>query len=133
MRWRLITLRPIGLFMSSGRSSEPSPSTFGVPHTTARTVQASRLSLVADLYIRVRPAREADADAIGETLAAAWTAAYDHIFDASFLASAAESRRRDAPTRCRASSSVPALYWLSSEKTRSSGSHTRVPKAPVGN
>jgi GNAT superfamily N-acetyltransferase len=56
-------------------------------------VQASHHGLVADLDIRVRPAREADADAIGETHAAAWTAAYDHIFDPSFLASAAESRR----------------------------------------
>jgi GNAT superfamily N-acetyltransferase len=48
---------------------------------------------VADLDVHVRPARDADADAIGETHAAAWTAAYDHIFDASFLGRAAESRR----------------------------------------
>jgi hypothetical protein len=41
---------------------------------------------VADLGVRVRSAVQTDAGAIGETHAAAWTAAYDHIFEASFLA-----------------------------------------------
>jgi len=48
---------------------------------------------VPDRRLRVRPAELADAAAIGETHAAAWTAAYDHIFDASFLARAADGRR----------------------------------------
>jgi GNAT superfamily N-acetyltransferase len=48
---------------------------------------------VADLAVRVRSAVETDAAAIGETHAAAWTAAYAHIFDASFLARAADGRR----------------------------------------
>jgi GNAT superfamily N-acetyltransferase len=48
---------------------------------------------VTDLATRVRSAVPADAHAIGETHAAAWTAAYDHIFEASFLARAADGRR----------------------------------------
>lgn len=48
---------------------------------------------VADLGVRVRSAVQTDAGAIGETHAAAWTAAYDHIFEASFLARAADGRR----------------------------------------
>jgi ribosomal protein S18 acetylase RimI-like enzyme len=48
---------------------------------------------VADLAVRVRSAVQTDAAAIGETHAAAWTTAYDHIFEASFLARAADGRR----------------------------------------
>jgi GNAT superfamily N-acetyltransferase len=48
---------------------------------------------VPDRRLRVRPAELADAGAIGETHAAAWTAAYAHIFDAFSLARAAEGRR----------------------------------------
>jgi ribosomal protein S18 acetylase RimI-like enzyme len=48
---------------------------------------------VADLAVRVRSAVQTDAGAIGETHAAAWTAAYGHIFEASFLTRAADGRR----------------------------------------
>jgi GNAT superfamily N-acetyltransferase len=50
----------------------------------------------------VRHAVAADADAIGETHGSSWAAAYVHIFDASFLAAAAQSRRvgwRDSISR----------------------------------
>jgi GNAT superfamily N-acetyltransferase len=43
--------------------------------------------------VRVRLAQVADADAIGETHSAAWSAAYPHLFDQAFLLAAAESRR----------------------------------------
>jgi GNAT superfamily N-acetyltransferase len=48
---------------------------------------------VADLAVRVRSAVQADAGAIGEVHAAAWTAAYEHIFEPTFLARAADGRR----------------------------------------
>jgi N-acetylglutamate synthase-like GNAT family acetyltransferase len=48
---------------------------------------------VATRPIRIRAAVLEDADAIGETHAEAWTAAYDHIFERAFLNGAAESRR----------------------------------------
>ena len=43
--------------------------------------------------LRVRDAVEADGEAIGEAHAAAWLAAYSHIFESNFLVAAAESRR----------------------------------------
>jgi GNAT superfamily N-acetyltransferase len=43
--------------------------------------------------VRIRPAVPADASGIGETHASAWETAYDHIFESSFLARAAGSRR----------------------------------------
>jgi GNAT superfamily N-acetyltransferase len=45
----------------------------------------------------VRPATTDDGDAIGAAHAAAWLAAYGHIFDATFLAAAADSRRAGWP------------------------------------
>jgi GNAT superfamily N-acetyltransferase len=48
--------------------------------------------------LHVREAVAADGDEIGEAHAAAWLAAYDHIFAADFLESAAESRRRGWPS-----------------------------------
>jgi GNAT superfamily N-acetyltransferase len=45
----------------------------------------------------VRIAVEADGKAIGEAHAAAWLAAYDHIFEPAFLAAAAASRRGEWP------------------------------------
>jgi GNAT superfamily N-acetyltransferase len=53
---------------------------------------------VDDRVLRVRKAVEADGDAIGEAHAAAWVAAYDHIFDAAFLRAAADSRRVGWPS-----------------------------------
>jgi len=52
--------------------------------------------------LRVRDAVAADGAAIAETHASSWEAAYVHIFDASFLAAAAQSRRvgwRDSTSR----------------------------------
>ena len=51
--------------------------------------------------LRVRKAVEADGAAIGEAHAAAWLAAYGHIFAATFLAAAAESRRVGWPQAIR--------------------------------
>jgi GNAT superfamily N-acetyltransferase len=45
------------------------------------------------LALRVRPAVVADHAEIGDAHAAAWEAAYTHIFDPSFLAAAAQGRR----------------------------------------
>jgi GNAT superfamily N-acetyltransferase len=46
----------------------------------------------------VREAVAADGAAIGEAHAAAWEAAYGHIFDATFVAAAADGRRVGWPT-----------------------------------
>ncbi|MCU1468517.1 MAG: hypothetical protein JWM72_4445 [Actinomycetia bacterium] len=43
--------------------------------------------------LRVRPGVVADYAEIGNAHAAAWEAAYTHIFDSSFLAAAAHGRR----------------------------------------
>jgi predicted GNAT family acetyltransferase len=43
--------------------------------------------------LRIRPAAPDDANAIGDTHAAAWNAAYTHIFDPAFLDNAAQGRR----------------------------------------
>ena len=51
------------------------------------------LDLVAGAEIHVRDAVSSDGVGIGEAHAAAWTAAYQHIFDADFLGTAAEGRR----------------------------------------
>jgi N-acetylglutamate synthase-like GNAT family acetyltransferase len=55
------------------------------------------LGLVVDREIRVRTAVAADGVEIGEAHAAAWIAAYDHIFDPDFLRMAAEGRRAGWP------------------------------------
>ena len=48
---------------------------------------------MGDRVLRVRKAVDADGMAIGEAHAAAWLAAYDHIFAPEFLVAAATSRR----------------------------------------
>ncbi len=55
------------------------------------------LSRVSDAGIRVRAAVHADGKQIGEAHAAAWIAAYDHIFAPEFLRVAAEGRRTGWP------------------------------------
>ena len=50
------------------------------------------LSFVLEAAIRVRAAVDTDGKEIGEAHAAAWIAAYDHIFDADFLHAAGEGR-----------------------------------------
>jgi len=60
-------------------------------------VAGAMLSRVVDAAFRVRAAVDADAKEIGEAHAAAWIAAYDHIFDPDFLRAAAEGRRTGWP------------------------------------
>ena len=55
------------------------------------------LSGVGDAGIRVRAAVDTDGNEIGEAHAAAWIAAYDHIFAPDFLRVAAEGRRTGWP------------------------------------
>jgi predicted GNAT family acetyltransferase len=54
---------------------------------------AAIMDTVPNHRLRIRHAAPEDADAIGDTHAAAWNAAYTHIFDPAFLASAAQGRR----------------------------------------
>ena len=59
----------------------------------ALLVAAAIMYTVPSHRLRIRPAAPEDAHAIGDTHAAAWNAAYTHIFDPAFLGSAAQGRR----------------------------------------
>jgi GNAT superfamily N-acetyltransferase len=56
------------------------------------------LNRVSDAEVRVRAAVDTDATEIGAAHAAAWIAAYDHIFDSDFLRVAAEGRSTGWPS-----------------------------------
>jgi GNAT superfamily N-acetyltransferase len=62
--------------------------------------------------LEVRQAVEADGVAIGEAHAASWLAAYGGIFDPTFLAAAAESRRTSWPSKIRGDLSPPGLLLV---------------------
>lgn len=68
--------------------------------------------------VQVREAVEGDGDAIGEAHAAAWLAAYTHIFESDFLDDAAESRRARWPSAIRGFLAQPSILLVGAVNER---------------
>jgi hypothetical protein len=68
--------------------------------------------------VQVREAVEGDGDAIGEAHAAAWLAAYTHIFEPDFLDAAAESRRSEWPSAIRGLLAPPNILLVGAVNER---------------
>src|SRR5689334_1221714 len=87
---------------SATRRARAQPRVASPPLTSALHIGHYAFVVDESSALRVRHAVAADGAAIAETHASSWEAAYVHIFDASFLAAAAQSRRvgwRDSTSR----------------------------------